>query len=301
MAMGILNAILSIFLGIATLHLSAQPLKPVITGSKAIVIDEDTPFTIALSDLTVADAPNYPAGYSIVIQGGANYSFKGAEITPGPNYVGQVSVHIKVMLTADPTFISDETIVAVTVLPVDDPPTPFHLLKPTNESVVYDFTSFIWGKSYDVEAKGIKYDLKFEHIGGPTWFLDLTDTLIIINMPFFTNMLNRPVTWSVTAKDGTGNKTPAPEVFSLQSIIAGVTETNGTQVYPNPVRDKLTIHLQSNEASHIKVRDMKGTVVLDTWVGGNGVTTIDVSTFRSGAYLIFIDGARSSIHRIFIE
>lgn len=288
-------------LAIIAVDILAQPLKPVITGSKAIVIDEDTPFTIALSDLTVVDAPNYPAGYSIVIQDGANYSFKGTDITPGPNYVGQVSVHLKVMLTTDPTFVSDETIVAVTVLPVDDPPTPFHLLKPTNESVVYDFTSFIWGKSYDVEAKGMKYDLKFEHVGGPTWFLDLTDTLIILNMPVFTNMLNRPVTWSVTAKDGTGNKTPALEVFSFQSIIAGVAETNGAQVYPNPVRDKLTIHLQSNEASHIKVRDMKGAIVLDTWVGGYGVTTIDVSTLSSGAYLIFIDGARSSIHRILVE
>ena len=80
--------------------------KPVITGQVVIQTAEDTPVTIQLSHLTVFDTDNsYPAGFTLVISPGANYSVSGSTITPATDFNGTLNVAVSVndgAATSDP-------------------------------------------------------------------------------------------------------------------------------------------------------------------------------------------------------
>ncbi len=71
---------------------------PVITGQIPLSIVEDTPYIIKLTDLTVTDVdnPGYPAGFTLNIQPGANYTFSGTTVTPTLDFVGTLSVSVRV-------------------------------------------------------------------------------------------------------------------------------------------------------------------------------------------------------------
>ncbi len=80
---------------------------PVITGQLSLSTNEETPITITLPNLTVTDPDNpYPTGFSLEISAGNNYTFQGASITPAPNYVGTLTVPVRVSdgVNFSPTF-----------------------------------------------------------------------------------------------------------------------------------------------------------------------------------------------------
>ena len=80
--------------------------KPVITGQVVTQTAEDTPVTIQLSHLTVLDTDNsYPAGFTLVVSPGANYSVSGSTITPATDFNGTLNVAVSVSdgaATSDP-------------------------------------------------------------------------------------------------------------------------------------------------------------------------------------------------------
>lgn len=94
--------------------------KPVITGQLPVQTDEDTPVTILLSHLTVLDPDNpYPAGFSLSIAPGQNYTATGATILPGLNFNGTLNVPVTV---SDGVSSSDPFIFQVQVGNANDAP-----------------------------------------------------------------------------------------------------------------------------------------------------------------------------------
>ncbi|KYG75486.1 T9SS type A sorting domain-containing protein [Roseivirga echinicomitans] len=72
--------------------------KPVILGTvNTLITDNETPFTLSLTDLSVTDPDNnYPADFTLSIAGGANYTFDGSVITPTPEHIGTLTIPVKV-------------------------------------------------------------------------------------------------------------------------------------------------------------------------------------------------------------
>ena len=98
----------------------AENVKPVITGHDEISIDEETPFTIRLSDLNVVDPDNnYPRDFTLKINAGHNYSISGTTVTPAKDFTGILSVQVQVN---DGDADSDPFAMQVTVNPVNDAP-----------------------------------------------------------------------------------------------------------------------------------------------------------------------------------
>ncbi len=73
---------------------------PVITGQVPLTTPQDTPITLALTDLTVEDedaADLYPTGFSLQALNGPDYSLSGpATITPDPEFSGALMVPLTV-------------------------------------------------------------------------------------------------------------------------------------------------------------------------------------------------------------
>lgn len=94
--------------------------RPEIKSSVALSTLENTPLIIALSNLTVEDPDNaYPAGFSITILAGNNYTANGSTLTPNSGFTGALSVPVTV---SDGSLSSAAYNVAVTVIPANKKP-----------------------------------------------------------------------------------------------------------------------------------------------------------------------------------
>ncbi len=85
-----------------SLQIQVTPVNdpPVIAGQtpNPLTTSEDIPVTIEFENLQVTDveSPNYPTGFSIIVQSGTNYTFNGTTITPAQDYVGPITVVLRV-------------------------------------------------------------------------------------------------------------------------------------------------------------------------------------------------------------
>ncbi len=93
---------------------------PMITGQKALTTPEDTQLEILISDLTIVDPDD--TEFTLVILPGDHYTFSGAKITPAQNFVGTLTVNVKVN---DGEFDSPVYPLVVEVTPVNDAPVAF--------------------------------------------------------------------------------------------------------------------------------------------------------------------------------
>jgi len=95
--------------------------KPLITGHKSLVTNEDASLTLKLEDLFVTDDNDtYPMGFTVSIHPGEDYSFQGRTITPANNINGLIGVSVTV---SDGEENSDPFLVKIYVIPVNDAPT----------------------------------------------------------------------------------------------------------------------------------------------------------------------------------
>jgi gliding motility-associated-like protein len=70
---------------------------PSITGQRALSVDENNSITIQLSDLSVSDVDNtYPNGFTLMVSPGSNYVVSGSKVTPVEDFVGTLSVPVRV-------------------------------------------------------------------------------------------------------------------------------------------------------------------------------------------------------------
>lgn len=91
-----------------------------IVGHDPLIIGEDSPLTITLNDLHVADPLNeYPQNYSLRISEGSNYSISDDGIVPSTNFNGNLFVKLSV---EKPGVTSNIYEALVLVYAVNDPP-----------------------------------------------------------------------------------------------------------------------------------------------------------------------------------
>ena len=102
------------------INVSAENDVPIITGQSVLSVDEDNSITIMLSNLTVTDNDNpYPAGFSLALSPGTNYTLSGTTVIPAVNYSGALSVQATVN---DGTTSSAPFDLQITVNSVNDVP-----------------------------------------------------------------------------------------------------------------------------------------------------------------------------------
>ena len=93
---------------------------PIITGQNPLSTPEETALIITLADLVVTDVDNaYPAGFSLMLQNGSNYSVVGTTLTPALDFNGTLTVPVTVNDGVDD---SGSFNLQIEVTPVNDPP-----------------------------------------------------------------------------------------------------------------------------------------------------------------------------------
>ncbi|SHG54634.1 gliding motility-associated C-terminal domain-containing protein [Chryseolinea serpens] len=93
---------------------------PVIIGQNAVSMLEDQTRTMVVTDVLILDLDDtYPGGFTLTVLPGTNYAFAGNVVTPALNFNGPLTVNVKVN---DGDADSSPFGVAVTVTPVNDPP-----------------------------------------------------------------------------------------------------------------------------------------------------------------------------------
>lgn len=104
---------------------------PVITAQTSLTTNEETPIVLSLAHLSVTDPDNaYPTGFTLVLSAGENFTFQNNEVTPLPNFVGTLTVPVRVNdgVNNSPTFN-----VLIQVTPVNDAPS-FNAI--TNQTIL---------------------------------------------------------------------------------------------------------------------------------------------------------------------
>ena len=91
---------------------------PVITPGQPVSTNEDTPRTITLDDVVIAD-PDNTSGFILTVFSGVNYTLDGNTITPDPGYTGPLSVDVQV---SDGERVSNILPLPVQVVAVNDRP-----------------------------------------------------------------------------------------------------------------------------------------------------------------------------------
>jgi gliding motility-associated-like protein len=115
---------------------------PIITGQQPAQSNEDQPFVLEFSLLTVTDTDNtYPQGFSMAISAGTNYSAADRTIQPAPNFSGLLTIPVTVN---DGINNSNVFNFQLNVLPVNDVPvitgqSPLTIYR--NTSLNIEFTS----------------------------------------------------------------------------------------------------------------------------------------------------------------
>jgi gliding motility-associated-like protein len=104
-----------------------------ITGQEPLETAEDTALELKHSHLTVFDPDNnYPAGFSLNISEGSNYTVSGASVIPAADFTGTLEVSVAV---TNGTRQSKPYKLIILVTPVNDPPLIEGLVSPLSYSV----------------------------------------------------------------------------------------------------------------------------------------------------------------------
>jgi gliding motility-associated-like protein len=88
--------------------------KPVITTQSTLSTFKNEPFTIRLADLSVTDPDDaYPTGFTLTVLPGSNYAVSGATVTPSTNFLGSLTIKVKVNDGTDDSNLFDLIVTVV--------------------------------------------------------------------------------------------------------------------------------------------------------------------------------------------
>ncbi|MBN1789682.1 MAG: tandem-95 repeat protein [Bacteroidales bacterium] len=106
---------------IATVNITLTPVNdaPVITGQNPLSVLENQSLLLAVTNLIITDPDDIPAGMTLTVQNGANYTVSGTTITPASGFNGDLTVPVYVN---DGDVNSNTFNLTVTVTGVNDPP-----------------------------------------------------------------------------------------------------------------------------------------------------------------------------------
>lgn len=232
--------------------------SPRIMSSNDLTINEDESLTIQLDNLHVSNSPDYPVNYNLIIQPGTNYSVNGNIVKPSLNFNGFLTIPVRISNQYD---TSEVYSLLVKVTAVNDPPQPFSLLTPMNQSDVPNLAAFTWQNAVDVDGDAVSYSLSFSYAGVSKEFTDITVANFDFNIADHPDMWNTGVHWHVTAND-LHSEVRSSEVFSFQHLVTAVERNEqNISIYPNPVTEQLTIFSYNHDIIKLTILDSKGATV----------------------------------------
>ncbi|HRJ83524.1 MAG TPA: tandem-95 repeat protein, partial [Cyclobacteriaceae bacterium] len=205
---------------------------PVITAQtpNPLVTNEDTPITIQFTNLVVTDPDNpYPTGFTMNVQGGANYSVSGNTVTPALNFFGNLTVPVRVN---DSQAFSNIFNVSIQVNPVNDAPVaiPFQAVTVTEDDTNETVVNLLVGFS-DVEDAPAQLAYSVVTFTNPTFYqVNPTINQSNLRFSFKPNVFGTTVI-TVRATDTGG--------LSVQNTITvnilGINDAPGFNTIPNQV------------------------------------------------------------------
>lgn len=96
-----------------TLTVTAVNDPPSVTSQKILKTHADTPLALVIGDFTVTDNPGAPGEdntpFGLSVRAGTNYTFSGNTITPTKDFVGTLTVNIRVTDSGTPPAFTDST------------------------------------------------------------------------------------------------------------------------------------------------------------------------------------------------
>jgi gliding motility-associated-like protein len=93
---------------------------PTITGQTIVVVKEDEPIPLQLSQLTVTDTDNqYPSGFALHVLAGSSYTVTNNVVVPSADFYGPLIINVSVNDGANESNVYPMT---VTITPVNDAP-----------------------------------------------------------------------------------------------------------------------------------------------------------------------------------
>lgn len=128
--------------------------------------------------------------------------------------------------------------------------------------------------------------------------LTLSDTISVTNYQLTTLNPNTTYYWSVTAMRGNETSDPS-DIFSFKTgePTTGISQTELSQIdlYPNPVNDKLNIHLGNNISSGVvSVSNILGQQVIESPFNNTSELVLDMN-IEPGIYLVTVRSEGVSI------
>ncbi len=185
----------------------------------------------------------------------------------------------------------------------NQPPSPFHLMKPSNEDILWSLPKsiiFEWEKSYDINNDTIYYTLLISSDTCATWksYGPTTDTIFQVHWPMEAPDSSKSdrYYWIVIANDKM-YATPSLEVFAFTIIDLSLVNENSNpttfelyQNYPNPFNPTTTINYQIAKSGFVslKVYDILGkevaTLVDEYKSAGKYEVEFSATNLSSGIY-----------------
>ncbi len=216
--------------------------KPVIAGLKeAVVIKEDTPFILSMSQLDVKDPDDTETEkFSLRILGGENYSLDGTTIIPDHNYFGKIAVPV---IVNDGFYDSDPYPIDIEVSPVNDPP----IIVGQTETLVFNLYP-----STNVDPQQFEIPISNLEIEDPD--NDNLDDFVItilegqgysVENNSFSFLENKNQQLLITVKVSDGDlQSEAFDIEAESSVVTSILSEKTTQrfkIWPNPASTVLNI------------------------------------------------------------
>jgi PKD repeat protein len=192
-------------------------------------------------------------------------------IAPEENWSGTESFFVEV---TDPYGLSDSDTFIVNILPVNDPPEPFGLISPPQDTSLTEWLwpmAFMWEQAMDIdEGDTVSYTFYYspsQSLSGPGTIAVsfLADTVILLNIQG-----DGTYYWGVWAEDLSKERVRCTEVFqiSIQTSVETHREGSPTQYclsqnFPNPFNPQTTIQYQlpKSEQVNLLIFDIRGALV----------------------------------------
>ena len=265
---------------------------PVIVSQQLISTNEDVPFMISASDVSVVDVDNDAADLSLVVENGLNYTFEGAIITPSANFNGTliVNLHADDLEGSGPSFGAE-----VTILPVNDPPQITS--DPIRDAVLGELYGFVL-TAIDVDGD----DLVMSQVEIPSFLLFDPNTGILGGTPAASDIKDHIVYLKVS--DGMA-ETPLSFTLSVHQWPVGVESENSMiqRVYPVPANELITFEFDIMQEATLTVYDLTGKQLIQRSVeASENKLELDLTNMKEGLYMFrFQSGNETSIQTFVIS